>query len=180
MTTHKRYVVGLTDQGVADILSEQDWTELPEFIPGILKGRDAWVAHQTPVDLTGAADPEIKGMVHEPPDGGSLFRVMTFMPVKNYKSDAESALHVHEVMKSANVPTAEQLKTAKDPSMHKTDTLNYLYVASGEMWMLTEHRDVLVKAGDVIVQKGCMHGWRNESDEPCTLIAVLIDAHPVQ
>ena len=82
-------------------------------------------------------------------------------------------------MESDHVPSSDDLSKAKHPSMHKTDTLNYFYVASGEIWMLTEGRDVKVRQGDVIVQKGCMHGWNNDGDEPCTIIAVLIDAIPV-
>ena len=60
--------------------------------------------------------------------------------------------------------------------MHKTDTLNYFVVTEGEVWSMSEGRDVLLKAGDVMIQKGCMHGWRNDSDKRCVLMAILIDA----
>ena len=45
--------------------------------------------------------------------------------------------------------------------------------------MLSEGRDVLLEPGDFVIQKGCMHGWRVEGDEPAVLGCVLIDAHPV-
>jgi len=39
--------------------------------------------------------------------------------------------------------------------------------------------EVLLKAGDVLVQRGTHHAWSNRSDEPARLAFVLIDAEPV-
>jgi quercetin dioxygenase-like cupin family protein len=60
--------------------------------------------------------------------------------------------------------------------MHKTDTLNYFVLLTGQLWALSEGKDVLMKPGDVLVQKGCMHGWRNDGKELARLFCVLIDA----
>ena len=176
---NKRYVVGLDSNGVADILHEADWSEFNPVVPGIVEGREIWKNYQTPADLTGSEDPGLEPMHHEPPDGGAIFRVLTFHPTTSDQITEELALQAHSTMESDNVPSDDYLSKAKHPSMHKTDTLNYFYIASGEIWMLTEGRDVKVKQGDVIVQKGCMHGWNNDGTEPCTIIAVLIDAIPV-
>jgi quercetin dioxygenase-like cupin family protein len=45
--------------------------------------------------------------------------------------------------------------------------------------MLTEGQDVLLQAGDVIVQKGGKHGWRNDGPDDCVLVGVLVDGRPL-
>ena len=39
--------------------------------------------------------------------------------------------------------------------------------------------EVLLKAGDVLIQRGTNHAWSNRTDEPCYVAFVLIDADPV-
>lgn len=173
-----KYVVGNRSDGKSDILAKHDITVLPEYAPGA-PGMDLWLNTETPADLSGTEDPVAgKPITHEPPDGGAVFRIVHFMPNSVRKLTPESMLAGHAALKSVHVPSLEELRAAKHPSMHKTDTLNYFVVTSGEVWMLTEGEDVLLKAGDAIIQKGCMHGWRNDSDKPCVLLAVLIDALP--
>lgn len=172
-----KYVVGNRADGKSDVLAKTDITTVPEYSAGA-RGMDLWLNTETPADLSGTEDPVAgKSMTHEPPDGGAVFRIVHMMPNTARKSP-EAWLESHAALKSVHVPTLEELQTAKHPSMHKTDTLNYFVAVSGEAWMLTEGEDVLLKPGDVIIQKGCMHGWRNDSDKPFVLVAVLIDSHP--
>ncbi|CAN7301703.1 cupin domain-containing protein [Phenylobacterium sp. LjRoot219] len=63
--------------------------------------------------------------------------------------------------------------------MHATDTLDFLVVVFGEVTLITETGETLLKAGDVLVDRGVMHGWRNDSDLPCRIVNVLLPAHPV-
>ena len=99
-------------------------------------------------------------MVEIPPESGSNI-------------DAEETFRQ---LGSGNKPTAED--SAKHPTMHKTNSIDYLVVISGEMWMVMEEGEVLLKAGDCIVQRGTNHAWKNKGDKPCLLAAVLIDADP--
>jgi quercetin dioxygenase-like cupin family protein len=63
--------------------------------------------------------------------------------------------------------------------MHATDTLDFLVVLSGEVTFITETGETQLRAGDVLVDRGIMHGWRNDSDQPCRIVNVLCPAHPV-
>jgi len=174
----KKYVMAVTASGKSDVVSETDITVLPEYRPGA-PGMDLWLNTETPADMSGTEDPVAgKPMTHEPPDGGALFRILHFLPGQSKSLTPEEMLQAHKALNSVHIPTIEEMQASKHPSMHKTDTLNYFVVTEGEVWSLTEGRDVLLKAGDVIIQKGCMHGWRNDSDKPCVLVAVLIDALP--
>ena len=59
--------------------------------------------------------------------------------------------------------------------MHRTDTVDYLVVISGEMDMELEAGAVHLNTGDVIVQRGTLHNWVNNGREPCRIAAILID-----
>lgn len=63
--------------------------------------------------------------------------------------------------------------------MHATDTLDLLVVVSGEVTFVTETGETLLKAGDVLVDRGVMHAWRNDGEEPCRIVNVLCPALPV-
>ena len=67
----------------------------------------------------------------------------------------------------------------RHPGFHKTDTIDYAIVLSGEIYALMDEGEVLLKAGDVLIQRGTNHAWSNRTEEPCCVAFVLIDAEPV-
>jgi quercetin dioxygenase-like cupin family protein len=62
---------------------------------------------------------------------------------------------------------------------HRTDSIDYACVLSGEIDMDIDGAEVHLRAGDVIVQRGTIHNWINRGSEPCVIAFVLIAAHPV-
>ena len=62
---------------------------------------------------------------------------------------------------------------------HKTSSVDYAIVLSGEIYAMMDEGEVLLRAGDVLVQRGTHHAWSNRTDEPARLAFVLIDAEPV-
>ena len=65
------------------------------------------------------------------------------------------------------------------PRMHRTLTIDYAVVMSGEIVMALDDGEVVLRAGDVLVQRGTIHNWDNRGSEPCVIAFVLIAAHPV-
>jgi mannose-6-phosphate isomerase-like protein (cupin superfamily) len=65
------------------------------------------------------------------------------------------------------------------PRMHRTDSIDYCVVMSGEIDMRLDDETVHLKAGDVVVQRGTIHDWVNNGTEPCVIAFLLIDAKPV-
>ena len=63
---------------------------------------------------------------------------------------------------------------------HKTSTIDYIIVLKGEIYAIMDTGETLLKAGDVLVQRGTMHSWSVRGKEPCIVAAVLIaaEAHP--
>ncbi len=63
--------------------------------------------------------------------------------------------------------------------MHRTDTLDIIFVLSGEIDMeLDDGVEVHLKKGDVMVQQGTNHAWWNRGTETCRLAIALLDARP--
>jgi len=60
--------------------------------------------------------------------------------------------------------------------MHRTKSIDYAVVISGEIDMLLDDSEVHLKAGDVLVQRGTNHAWVNRAKENCRIAFVLVDA----
>ncbi|MDH3445002.1 MAG: cupin domain-containing protein [Deltaproteobacteria bacterium] len=64
--------------------------------------------------------------------------------------------------------------------VHRTDSVDYAVVMSGEIDMELDDSVVHIKAGDVLVQRGTIHNWVNHGTMPCVIAFVLVDAKPVE
>jgi quercetin dioxygenase-like cupin family protein len=60
--------------------------------------------------------------------------------------------------------------------MHKTKSVDYIILLSGEVTMLLDEGEVDLKPFDVVIQRGTNHAWVNRGAEPALLAAILIDA----
>jgi mannose-6-phosphate isomerase-like protein (cupin superfamily) len=65
------------------------------------------------------------------------------------------------------------------PRNHRTDSIDYAVVISGEIDMELDIGTVHLKAGDVVVQRGTIHNWVNKGKEPCIIAFSLIASKPV-
>jgi quercetin dioxygenase-like cupin family protein len=65
------------------------------------------------------------------------------------------------------------------PYMHRTETIDYVIVISGEIDMDMDESTVTLKGGDVMVQRGTNHSWVNRSGAPARVAFVLVDAEPL-
>ena len=66
-----------------------------------------------------------------------------------------------------------------NPAMHRTETIDYVFVLHGEIDMDMDASTVKLNAGDVMVQRGTNHSWVNRSDKPARLAFVLVDGEPL-
>ena len=172
----KRIVTGHDAQGRSNITFNGLATNLlnSEAWPGS-RVTELWVSEEIPVDNTGLVDRGARKIRHDPTPGGSIFRVVEVPPESAGKMDTAKTF---AELGSTHVPTAED--SARHPTMHVTDSVDYLVVISGEMHMIMEDGEVLLQAGDCIVQRGTKHAWSNRGAVPCVMAAILIDAKPVK
>lgn len=62
------------------------------------------------------------------------------------------------------------------PLMHKTETRDYIIILSGELYLIMEDCETLLKPGDIVIQCGTNHAWSNRKQEPCVQLAILLDS----
>lgn len=66
------------------------------------------------------------------------------------------------------------------PRQHRTQSLDYAVVMSGEITMGLDDGDVHLRQGDVMVQRGTIHNWVNNGSTPCVVAFILCAAKPIE
>jgi mannose-6-phosphate isomerase-like protein (cupin superfamily) len=135
---------------------------------------DLWKTYRAPADNSGSEDACKLPITLAPPSTGSVFRIVQFPPDAQYldkwkREDAFAALG--DSGAKAVAGTAE-----RHEGMHRTDSTDYAIVIEGEIFAVLDETETLMRAGDVLVQRGTNHSWSNRSSAPCLVAFVLIDA----
>lgn len=128
-----------------------------------------WVTDESPADNSGSADSAEREIGVAPPPRGSIFRVVDFPPAADI-GIVDNAAMLREM------GIAEGQGGARHATMHRTRSIDYAVVISGEIDMLLDDSEVHLEAGDVLVQRGTNHAWVNRGKESCRIAFVLIDA----
>lgn len=125
---------------------------------------DLWEMATVPPELTDEGKLTTKGGF---PESGSLvFRMVQLPPESTIRENMEEAKSYYG---------REVLIDSEEFGMHRSDTVDMIVILSGEVWMkLQDSDEVLLKAGDTLIQRGTVHTWRNRSQEPCIMAAVLV------
>jgi hypothetical protein len=171
----RRILTGHNAKGKSVILSD---TASPHVLT--LPGRpdfgltNLWITDGTPADNSGAADAAARPVVLEPPPNGSIFRVVEFPP-----DNAPGGFDRKAAFDAMGAGHAMDADASRHPAMHKTATVDYAIVLSGEIWALMDEGETLMRASDVLVQRGTNHAWSNRSAAPCLVVFILISARPV-
>ena len=137
---------------------------------------DLWKTTASPVALTAEEpDPTLGPKQIHPPANGTVIRISEIAPESDAirDLDPEKAREVFRAMGNEHASTAG--RGGRHPFMHRTETIDYAVVLSGEIVLLLDDEDVHLRAGDVVIQRGTNHAWSNRSDEPCRMLYVLID-----
>jgi len=100
-------------------------------------------------------------------------------PVDNTGEEDAGLRKTGTTLDSGTVFRILELAPGVTPRNHRTDSIDYAIVMSGEVNMELDDATVHLKAGDVLVQRGTIHNWVNRGTEPCVIAFVLIAAKPV-
>ena len=134
---------------------------------------DLWETASAPATNEGHADAASRPVRLEPPKNGTLLRIVEFPPDSAWRNNADG----REAFKSIGADHAQD-RTSADPMMHRTSTVDYIIVLKGEIHAVLENGETLLRAGDILVQRGTNHSWSVRGDEPCIVAAVLVNAEP--
>jgi hypothetical protein len=133
-----------------------------------------WVTDSVPASLSSTEDAATRKVGITPPAGGTIFRVIEFAPQKDVTADYETRLKLTQGIGLA--PEGPSREHPRDPGMHRTRTIDYAVILSGEIDMLLDDSEVHLKACDVVVQRGTNHAWVNRGEAPCQVAFILVDA----
>jgi mannose-6-phosphate isomerase-like protein (cupin superfamily) len=97
-------------------------------------------------------------------------------PVDNDGEEDQGQRRVGTTLDNGTVFRILELAPGVSPRNHRTDSIDYAVVMSGEVDMVLDETTVHLKAGDVLVQRGTIHNWVNRGTEPCVIAFVLIAA----
>jgi mannose-6-phosphate isomerase-like protein (cupin superfamily) len=99
------------------------------------------------------------------------------LPVTFSQDDTDKgAREIGTTIKNGSVFRVIEFEPGVAPRNHRTDSIDYAVVISGEIDMEMDDTVVHLKAGDVLVQRGTIHNWVNRGPVPCVIAFVLISA----
>lgn len=108
-----------------------------------------------------------------PPAGGTVLRVIDFPP---QPSDPEEQRRQHAAVFAGMFQDARHDSTnPRHPGMHVTDTIDYAIVLQGDIVAILDQGETLLRAGDILVQRGTHHAWANRSQAMARVAFILID-----
>ena len=149
MQNVRRIVTGWDAEGRSTIVLDAEAGNYTDHSPGV-RTTEIWETGRALADAAATSGVEHRQFTLEPPDAGTIFRYVEFAPGEG----------------------------VDEPFMHMTNTVDYIVIIEGEIYCVMEEGEVLMKAGDALVQRGTRHAWVNRSESPCLLASVLISAAP--
>lgn len=109
-----------------------------------------------------------------PPERGTVLRIIDFPPEP---ADPEELQRMLAATFDSMYRDAQHAPRAgQHPGMHRTRTVDYALMLEGEMVAIMDEDETVLRAGDVLIQRGTNHAWANRSGKPSRIAFVLIDA----
>lgn len=171
----RRVVTGHAPNGKSTVIRD-------ELLPAgaFAHDRFVWTTGASPGDNSGDDDAANVPHTLEPQSNGSIFRVIEFPPqsaMLGLSSEQKDAFFrdLFAGMGAAHC----RVDTTRSPGMHKTATVDYVIVLRGEVTLLLDEGEAILKPGDLVVQRGTNHDWLVQGEEPVLLGVVMLSAKAV-
>ncbi len=111
-----------------------------------------------------------------PAAGGTCAMLVTFPPEPAGVPTAQQLRAAGEEM-AARLPGLAELFEVDAPGFHRSDTIDYGVLVEGQLsLLLDEGEPTVLNAGDVVVQMGTRHSWRNTGNTPARMMFVMVAA----
>ena len=135
---------------------------------------EIWKTRASPVSIDRASgEPAEAGIALLPPDGGTRIRILDIPP-----DDGTVAALPREAVRALfeAIGAGHTLpENPPHPLMHRTETIDYGIVLEGEVTLILDDCETIVRAGDVVIQRGTSHAWANRSQGNARIAFILID-----
>ena len=113
--------------------------------------------------------------------GGLVWRTATIPAENGGSEDAVAGLPADfdPIRSGGSGFMVVELPPTGQPFMHATDTVDYIVMMQGRVTLVLEAGEVALGPGDLVVDRGVRHGWRNDGPDPAVFAIVFLPAHPL-
>lgn len=167
----RRVVTGLDAGNKAVVLFD---SRMPlQAGPLGLQATNLWVTSSYPLGFSFKDDTSSIPVGVSPLANGTKFRVVEFPPLD---PATEANMEPGGLMKAVGPVAPARGLPVTHSLMHRTRSVDYAVVLSGEIDMMLDDSVVHLKPGDTIVQQATNHAWVNHGTETCRILFVLMDS----
>ena len=167
----RRVVTGLDANNKAVVMFD---SRMPlQSGPYGLTSTNLWVTNSYPLGFSFKDDTSAIPVGVSPLDNGTKFRVVEFPPLD---AATEAKMEPGFLMKAVGAVAPARGLPVTHPLMHRTRSVDYAVVLSGEIDMMLDDSVVHLKPGDTIVQQATNHAWVNRGTQACRILFVLMDS----
>jgi mannose-6-phosphate isomerase-like protein (cupin superfamily) len=167
----RRVVTGLDANNKAVVMFD---SRVPlQSGPYGLTSTNLWVTNSYPLGFSFKDDTSAIPVGVSPLDNGTKFRVVEFPPLD---TATEAKMEPGFLMKAVGAVVPARGLPVTHPLMHRTRSVDYAVVLSGEIDMMLDDSVVHLKPGDTIVQQATNHAWVNRGTQTCRILFVLMDS----
>jgi Cupin domain len=137
---------------------------------------EIWNTRETParIDRSSGEPPE-PGIQLVPPKQGTRIRVLDIEPDDaSLETMTPERARAHFAEVGAGDVSSHAGPGSRHAFMHRTETIDYGIMLEGELTLILDEGETIVRAGDIVIQRGTNHGWANRSGKRCRIVFVLI------
>jgi hypothetical protein len=174
----RRIVTGHNQKGEAIFLEDAPPPRVAkigeEFGPWFY---EVWNTTETPARIRAdGSEPNEEGIRLAPPRNGTRIRVLDIPPEdERIGSLTPEEAREHFAAVGAGDASSYGSNGSQHAFMHRTETVDYGIVLEGEITLVLDIGETVVRTGDIVIQQGTNHGWANRSDKNCRIAFVLVD-----
>lgn len=172
----RRVVAYVDKRGKSRLAPSELAPRVAEYVatPG-MRTSVLWATQGAPSLPSKPDDPVPRLTSFHPSPEGSVFLTLTLPPDAVYASpDFDPVAAGKEQLKQA--PGIADRMEPDAPGFHTTQTVDYVIVLAGEVWLVLDEGETRLSAGDTVIQLGSRHAWQNRTSAPATLAVVLMGA----
>ena len=136
---------------------------------------EVWSTQGEPCLVSNGDDPTLAPLMLPPPALGTRIRFVDIPPdtTEFLRGGVHSTQAAFAEIGDAAASTAKE--NSPHPLMHRTETVDYGVVIEGEIVLVLDEAEVVLKRGAVVIQRGTNHAWANRSNRTCRMLFVLVD-----
>jgi len=138
---------------------------------------EVWNTRETPALIDRASEEPFEAQLTlAPPKYGTRIRVLDIPPDTDNLAQVDQAQAQALFAEIGAVGASTHAgSNTRHPHMHRTETIDYGIVLEGEITLLVDEDEVVVRTGDIVIQRGTNHAWANRSGRSCRIAFILID-----